>query len=598
MINKESGQILILVFVALGVVLFTVLFVIAGSQVYYQNSQYSYNAESALTIAEAGADKALASLNATAGSFNPNPDDEVTLGEGTFSIKITPKSATTKIIEATGFIPNKANPKAKRVVKVEASKGIGFSFNYGIQVGEGGLDIAKDSTINGSVYSNGNITMAQNTKITGDAWVAGGTAPVADQQSDCTLGGICQDYIFGKTVSGQNRQDVAQSFKSAQTKVINKVSLRLKKTGSPSNPTVRILSNSGSIPNKSPVLTSGVLSADTVTTQYGFAEVGLSPAYTLNANTTYWIMIHANSLDNSNYWYWQNDQSKLYGDGEPKWSSNWQAASPVWTAINPGDLDFKTYMGGVATSITGASGVTIQGDAHANTLNTLTISKGAYYQTSSSITADSYYPGSADPPVQTFPISQANIDDWKTQATTLPNQTYTGDISTCQTTLAAGKYVGSITIPASCTTTVGSPIWVTQDLHLLQGATIKLDPNFGAASGTFMVDNFISFDKDDSILGTGTAGSYLLLISNFNSKDDPQARVAIDVAKEGNNGILYSNLGSIHIAKENHLTSVTGWKLSIDKEMQINYDQGLAGTFFSSGPSGSYSLIKGTYQVK
>ena len=137
MIKKESGQILILVFVALGVVLFTVLFVIAGSQVYFQNSRYVAQAESATNIAEAGLDKALASLNATAGSYSG--EEETMMGDGSYSVEVIPVSTSTKIIESTGYIPNKLSPKAKRKIKIQVSKGIGTSFNYGVQVGDGGL---------------------------------------------------------------------------------------------------------------------------------------------------------------------------------------------------------------------------------------------------------------------------------------------------------------------------------------------------------------------------------------------------------------------------------------------------------------------------
>ena len=47
------------------------------------------------------------------------------------------------------------------------------SFNYGVQVGDGGLFMEKTATIVGSVYSNGNITSSNNPSITGDAFAAG-----------------------------------------------------------------------------------------------------------------------------------------------------------------------------------------------------------------------------------------------------------------------------------------------------------------------------------------------------------------------------------------------------------------------------------------
>src|ERR1035437_3965170 len=153
MINQK-GQMLIFVFVALGVVLFTVLFIVSGSQIFYQNSNYSYNAESAQTIAEAGVDKAIASLNKTGGSYNG--ETETVLGNGSYSVVVTNKDAANKILLVTGYIPNKAKAKTQRTVQIQASTGVGIAFNYGLQVGAGGLCMGNGATLNGTIYSNGN----------------------------------------------------------------------------------------------------------------------------------------------------------------------------------------------------------------------------------------------------------------------------------------------------------------------------------------------------------------------------------------------------------------------------------------------------------
>ena len=70
--------------------------------------------------------------------------------------------------------------------------------------------------------------MANNTRITGDAYVAGGTTVGTDQESDCS-GLNCTDFIFGKSVGGNNQLDPAQSFIAGSSNYLNKVSLKLKK---------------------------------------------------------------------------------------------------------------------------------------------------------------------------------------------------------------------------------------------------------------------------------------------------------------------------------------------------------------------------------
>lgn len=588
---KQVGQITLLVTIVLSVVIVYTVSLISGSLTFFQNSKYSLEGIQATNLAEAGIDKAVASLNVSGGTYSG--ESEKTLGVGTYEVTVASVDPSTSKIVSTGYIPDKSNVKIKRSVEIIVSKGIGASFNYGLQVGDGGLTIAKDSIIDGSVYSNGNITMAQNTRITGDAYVAGGTAPTPDQSADC-VSPNCSDFLFGKSVGGQTQLDVAQSFKPGVSSVLNKVAIKLKKFGSPPNVTVRIMGDSSGKPNKGQILASGTLNASLVTNQYSFVEVALTAPPTLNQDTTYWIMVDTSS-DSSNYWFWSNDVLQSYTRGSAAWSPNWNASNPAWNSIS-GDLGFKTYMGGQSTYIQGATGVTIQGDAHANTLIDLIINGGAYYQVAQNIAAGNSYPSSPDPQVQSMPISDAVIESWKGIAQN--TGVFTGDIISCQSNLVAGKYIGSITIPAGCTTTVGSPIWITGDLNLGNKATVKLNSSFGSSSGVVMVDNFVTLDKDGDILGSDTNGSYLILISNFNTRDDPQQRNAIDVAKEGNSGILYSNLGAISIAKENHMTQITSWKLIIAKETSITYDQGLAGAFFTSGPSGAYSILKGTYQSR
>ncbi|TSC65368.1 MAG: Uncharacterized protein CEO21_427, partial [Microgenomates group bacterium Gr01-1014_80] len=163
MINQK-GQAFIFGIVAVGVVTISTLLTIAGAQVFYQNSSYSLEAEKATALAEAGIDKAVASLNSSAGSYSGEGlgTSGIPFGDGEFSIKISDKDSVTKIIEATGYLPNKPNPKVRRTVKIETSNGVGASFKYGIQVGEGGMELGQGNTITGSIYSNGSITAGNN----------------------------------------------------------------------------------------------------------------------------------------------------------------------------------------------------------------------------------------------------------------------------------------------------------------------------------------------------------------------------------------------------------------------------------------------------
>ncbi len=594
MTNNQSGQILVIVMATLGVVLFTVLSVVAGAQIYFQNSLYSVQAEEATALAEAGIDKAVASINKAPGSYNG--EQETFLGAGSYSVSVTNKDSSTLIIKSTGYIPDKTNPKVKRAVSIQASKGAGISFVYGMLVGEGGISMGNGSTINGSIYSNGNITGGNNEIITGDAYVAGGTQAVADQQNDCS-GSNCQSYIFGKRVGNENRQYVAQSFKPSSTVVINKVSMKLKKAGVPNNPSVRIMADNNGAPDKNSVLATGTLLANLVTDQYGVVDVTLNSNPALVANTTYWIMIAAQELNNSNYWFWSEDLAQSYNGGAPAWSPDWETRNS-WNGIQA-DLDFKTWMGGVATLINFNNGSRIKGNVHAHTIagSSYTIEKEAYYYEdidSSIIVSGAKHSGSSDPPPAAMPISQANISGWQEDARRYGE--YTGDINGCPSTLGPGKYIGDITTSNTCTITVTTPIWITNNLTFGNSTVFQMDPELGVVSGVIIVDGQTVFQNGDNLLGTGSVGSYLTLLSTYNSQT--QGGSAINTGNSSITGILYAPYGTITLANNANFKEAVGWQISMGTGTVLTYDSGLISTFFSAGPSGSFSIVKGSYQSK
>ncbi|MCL5783884.1 MAG: hypothetical protein M1142_00815 [Patescibacteria group bacterium] len=591
LLKNQRGQMVILALVVVGIVLLNTLVVISGSQLFFQNTNYSLETIQALNLAEAGVDKAVASLNATGGSYIG--ETETALGPGTFSVKVTTPNSSTKFIEATGYIPSKAKAKASRTVKISVSKGVGASFNYGVQVGEGGLIMGNSNDIKGSIYSNGNISGGNSNEIDGDAWVAGGVQPTPDQQTDCA-DLSCSDFIFGTNVAGQNVLDVAQSFRLTTTSALNKVSLKIKKFGNPQDIILRILADQSGTPNKTQVLATGTLPASLVTSDYGWVDVAFSAIPNLAADTPYWIMLDT-SFDSNNYWAWQNDTLQSYTRGNPAWSSNWNAGNPVWNSVN-GDLSFKTYIGGSPTSIVGNIGFIVTGNVHANTISGLTIQKDAYYQSISSSTVNGHsYPGSPDPPPKVMPISDANITSWQNQAQQEGIISSAG-ISSCVSTLGPGKVIGDVSFGNCGIVTLKSPLWITGDLNLTNSNTLKLDSSYGASSGIIVVDGTTTMGNGNKLLGSGTNGSVFMLLSTYDSRTS--GIPAISVNNSGNTGVMYAGKGEINVQNSNSFTELTAWRIRLINSVKIDYETGLAGLFFSAGPSGSFSIVPGTYQLK
>lgn len=611
---NEVGQLFVLTLIAVSIVMVTTVVIIGSAQLYFQNTGYNSQAEKAISIAEAGIDKAIASLNASGGNYNG--EIETLFGDGSYSTTVTNKDANTKIITSTGYIPNKANPKVRRTISIEAAKGIGVNFNYGMQIGEGGLDMDVGNTVKGSIYSNGNIIGLNNTTVEGDLWVAGGTQPTPNQEADCSVGagGICQDYYFGKNVGGDNRQDIAQSFTPNASGVLNKVLLKLARFGSPANPTVRIMKDVDGpeeAPDKNQILATATLSASALTEQAAFIDVTFDTAPTLASGTKYWIMIHTQNLNDNRYFNWSIDSTPRYNDGSPKWSSNWQAGNPTWSNIS-GDLDFKIYMGGAITSVDLGNGSVVNGDVHANSIQgTFSIGKDAYYQTigpnitvsGASCTGNSHcHPGSTDPPPVAFPISDANITQWQQQAQS--EGVTVGDITGCPTTIGPGKIQGNINISTpNCTVTIKQPIWVNGDgittgnFTTANNVTFNLDPGYGNSSGVMVVDGRVNLDNSNEFNGSGTDGSYLMLVTKYDSRSNSIDAVTLENSTPIK-GIFYAPKGIITSNNGSTFNEVIAWKLVVRNSINIEYDGGLTNVFFSSGPQGKYSIIKGTYQLK
>lgn len=588
MLSKDTGQILILTLVVISLVLFTTLFIISGSLLYSQNTNFSLQTAQAINLAEAGVDKAVASLNVTAGSYTG--DSLTPFGEGEYSVAVT-TLGNNKVIESTGYIPSKDNARAKKVVKIQIAKGTGVAFKYGVQVGEGGLQLGANNKVIGSVYSNGNITANNDNEVTGDVWIAAGTTPTADQSSDCQ-GINCSDYIFGKKVLGEDRLDIAQSFTPTTTEKLNKVSIKLKKVGFPPDLIVRILKDDGGKPDKNNVLATGVMKSSLVTSEYGFVDVTFDTSPNLNANTMYWLMLDT-SANSSNYWVWQADLAQSYSRGLASRSHDWKDKNPNWNSLNV-DLSFRTYVGGINTFIDGGNNFIAHGDVHVNTIKNMTILKSAYYQTIINSTAAGYFPGSVDPSPKSFPISPGNITAWKQEAQT--SAIINGGISSCVSSLGPAKIVGNVNLGNGCSITVKSPVWITGKLDLSNNNTLTLSSEYGISSGVIIVDGIIEFGNGNRLQGTGTASSILMLLSTYDSTST--GITAIELNNNANSSFLYADRGIIEPGNNNDFKELTAWQIKLSNNTTINYETGLASAFFSSGPSGSYSLVKGTYQLK
>lgn len=168
------GQILIvgIIFMAVILVLSAALFARVTNYIRFNSNDITR--EQATNLAEAGLEKALWQLNQTAGAYSGESD--TALGTtGTFEVAVANKTSSLKTLTVTGYVPNKANPRSKRTIKIDAAIDTNqISFVYAVLTGSGGLNMENSSRINdGSIYTNGSITGSGSTVIEGDAWAVG-----------------------------------------------------------------------------------------------------------------------------------------------------------------------------------------------------------------------------------------------------------------------------------------------------------------------------------------------------------------------------------------------------------------------------------------
>lgn len=579
---RSRGYVLIsaLIFLSILTMLSTSAVRYAGQ--YARNERHSVAEAQALALAEAGIDKAVYQLNQD-GSYTGETD--TALGNGTFSVSVTSIDSSNKRITATGYVPNRTDPVATRVVKATANVGTtNVAFHYGVQVGNGGITMSNGSQINGSIYSDGSISGSGT--ITGDAIVALGVSDYPDQKSEIQNSG----FNLGDAAA---RADVAMGFKPSVSATLARTTLNLKKVGSPSDIAIKIVTDNAGKPSKT-VLATGTLPASSVGSSYGYVDVVFSSTTALTATTQYWIIAIA-PVSGSNYFVWGDDTGNGYTNGTGKYSADWNAGTPSWSNVSA-DMSFRTYMEGAVTSI---SGVRVNGTAKAHTLSSCTVGGDAYYQTISSCpVSGTKYPGSADPTPAPLPITDAQIQEWETIAAA--GGTRSGDYSVSGTvSLGPKKIDGNLTITNNAKIKMTGPIWVNGNVDIENNGTLTIDASLGNngtmliadATGYTATKGTVLISNNGILSGNGNAGSYPMIISTNTGSN------AISLSNNGASVIFYAPYGWVSLNNNASGNQITAYGMSLGNNTTVDYVTGLQNQNFSEGPGGSWEVVAGSYVI-
>ena len=563
----------------------------------HEISENAVKAAQSYYAAEAGAEDAVYRIK---NNMQYSANYNLSVGESTTAINIS--GTNTKTITAQANLNN----IFRNIQTILTTTSVNPSFYYGAQAGEGGATMGQNSKIQGiggipgNFYSNGPVNGDNGATITGDVIVATGVS--LDVQNT-----ICNtDQIVGKT----NPQiDFTQSFKPLQSKPLNKISLYIKKVGNPRDRTIRITSDSSGSPSTSS-LASATLHSSLVATSYGWIDILFSSPPSLTAGTTYWIVFDAEQ-DHHKYWVWCKDSNDGYANGLAKYSEDWD--DDPWTQIT-GDLNFKTYLGTGASAI---NNVVVHGAVKANSITNSKICGDAYYQSIDSsslnflnaptnptcadpLTPGTGYSGQPDPPVSPMPISDANIAQWKADAQA--GGTISGDYNlTSDTSLGPKEITGNLNMTSTNKTlTITGTIYVRGNIDINNGSTAKCDSSFGTNSCLILADGWIHIANNSQFQGSGTSGSYMMLLSALqcdgSSPTSPDGKAcgdhygAIDLHNNAMGAVFYATKGLAKLHNGVNVTEITAYKIDLDNNAIVSYEQGLQNANFSSGPGGSWQI--------
>lgn len=557
-----------------------------------KSAQNLIKSKSSYFTSEAGTEDALYRVKKNKQISNP----EITsLNDGTVSVTVTDSGGGEKEIIAMGDVSSNA-----RNIKTSVTTGEGFDFFYGAQVGEGGLEMENNTIVqgvggaNGNVYSNGPVTGGNGSDVTGNLTVA--TSIIEDTQSRSL---VCnQDQIVGRT----NPQiDFAQSFTASDSLPLYKVSLYLKKVGDPLNKIVRIVADNSGSPDTDDLADTS-LSSTLVTSNYGWVDITFSEPADLISGQTYWIVLDT-SQDNSKYYVWCKDGNSGFGNGVAKYKQSWSSGGG-WSSVIAGDLTFKTYLGGGSGLI---DGVTVLGDARANTINNSNISGIAYCQIGSG-NNKACNTSQPDPPITNMPISQGNIDEWKADAEAggvIIGNCGNGGVAGCNfssgETISLGpkKIIGNLTLDTGKTVVLTGILHFTGNINISNNSTIRCDASFGSSSCIIIADGWISIGNGSTFSGSGQVGSYLMALSTIegcNGEEElswcgGQENDAGIILDSNVTGALFYTTKSMIVLKNNaYVKEIIGYKVKLKQNSFVRYETGLMNANFTSGPSGGWNI--------
>ncbi len=245
--------------------------------------------------------------------------------------------------------------------------------------------------------------------------------------------------------------------------------------------------------------------------------------------------------------------------------------------------------------------IKINGNAYAHSITSAQIGQGAWYQSiTTSTVGGTSHSGSADQPAAIMPLSDTYIADLETDAASGGTITTPCPYHISGTvTLGPKKINCDLLIDGNSVVTLTGNIWVNGSIEVSGNAIVKIASSLGKRSVSIIADEANHLTGSTVVLAnnaqfnySGTAGSYILLISQNSGDENGNSTVAIS-ATNNNTGelLLYAAHGEVRLGNNIQLKEVTGYTVRAQNNTVLTYQTGIASMTFSSNPSGGYQIL-------
>jgi hypothetical protein len=246
-------------------------------------------------------------------------------------------------------------------------------------------------------------------------------------------------------------------------------------------------------------------------------------------------------------------------------------------------------------------------DAHADRILNSEVERDAYYRNhpadlTGTTVGGTKYAGSPTPEAKSLPAF--DLDFWHAAAEA--GGTISGNYTPPDGTsisLGPKKINGNFTLTNNVTLTVTGPIWVVGNFNISNNAVIRLNSDFGEASGILLADNpanransgRITIGNNAIIQRSVVDGSYMFFVSTNTSTSDSSP--AISVSNNVDGGVFYALNGSVKIFNNGNVTAAAGYRVKVENNGQINYDDtGITPVSMklASTEAGTWRKVQGT----